>query len=120
MTSTGWPPYTGHLLVLTASPGQGQLSLGGRDGNRVSDCLGFRLCLDLSDSLSWVSVLPAGGTGSRNVRVTAAENTGGARSGSITIAGSTYRITQEARICTYSITPVRDSFPWGAGRKSCR
>jgi hypothetical protein len=48
-----------------------------------------------SESLSWVSLSPTSGTGNRTVTVTATANTGIARSGSVTIAGETYIITQD-------------------------
>jgi uncharacterized protein (TIGR02145 family) len=49
-----------------------------------------------SETLSWVSVSPSGGTGSLNVTVTVNPNSGAARNGSITIAGRTYTINQAA------------------------
>jgi hypothetical protein len=48
-----------------------------------------------SENLSWVSLSPTNGTGSRDVTVSVTANTGSARSGSVTIAGKTYTISQD-------------------------
>jgi uncharacterized protein (TIGR02145 family) len=47
-----------------------------------------------SESLSWASISPTSGTGSGSVTVSVDPNTGDARSGSVTIAGETYEISQ--------------------------
>jgi hypothetical protein len=49
-----------------------------------------------SESLSWVSLSLTSGTGSGSVTVSVDPNTGDARSGSVTIAGETYNISQAA------------------------
>jgi hypothetical protein len=69
----------------------------------------------VSHSLSWANVSLSGGTGSRNVTVTAAANSGAARSGTLTIAGRTYTISQDAVPCTFDITPSGGFFPSGLG-----
>jgi len=71
-----------------------------------------------SESLSWVSLSSAGGTGSDSVAVSVTSNTGTPRSGSITIAGRTYTISQAGVSCTYSISPTSGSFPAGAGAET--
>jgi len=58
-----------------------------------------------SESLSWVSLSPTSGTGSGSVAITAAANTGAARTGSITIAGKTYTVSQQSGVFT-KITAV--------------
>jgi hypothetical protein len=55
----------------------------------------------------WLSVSPGAGSGPQSVIVTAAPNTGGQRSGSLTVAGQTVTVTQAA--CTYSISPTSRS-----------
>jgi uncharacterized protein (TIGR02145 family) len=50
------------------------------------------------NSLSWVSLSPESGTGSGDVTLTVTANTGAARTGSITIAGQTYSVSQDAAI----------------------
>ena len=56
----------------------------------------------------WITLREAGGTGSRDVRVTVAANTGAARTGTATIAGRTLTITQAAVpvvACEYRVSP---------------
>jgi uncharacterized protein (TIGR02145 family) len=47
-----------------------------------------------SENLGWVTLSPTSGTGNGSVNVSVTTNTGAARSGSVTIAGQTYTITQ--------------------------
>jgi hypothetical protein len=68
-----------------------------------------------SESLSWVSVSPTSGTGSGSVTVSIDSNTGDARSGSVTIAGETYEISQGEAPCTYEISPTSGSFSSDGG-----
>ena len=54
----------------------------------------------------WITLREPGGTGSRDVRVTVAANTGPARSGTATIAGRTLTITQAGvAACEYRVSP---------------
>jgi hypothetical protein len=49
-----------------------------------------------AENLTWVSLTPTSGTGSQSVTISASANTGAVRTGTITIAGRTYTINQEA------------------------
>jgi lipoprotein signal peptidase len=61
---------------------------------------------------SWITVVAgSSGTGSGTVNYSVAANTGGARSGTITIDGLTTTISQAAAACTYSVTPASVSAP---------
>jgi len=51
-------------------------------------------CAWTTSGPSWVTVSPASGTGSKTVTIKVNANTGAARSGSITIAGKLYNISQ--------------------------
>jgi hypothetical protein len=66
----------------------------------------------------WITVT-SGATGSGNgtVGFTAAANTGPARTGTITAAGQTFTITQNAG-CTYSIAPLDQTVPSAGGAGS--
>ena len=56
-------------------------------------------------NVSWITVTGGrSGTGAGTVSYTVAANTGGARTGTMTIAGKTFTVTQAG--CTYSITPA--------------
>ncbi|MEP6636023.1 MAG: BACON domain-containing carbohydrate-binding protein, partial [Acidobacteriota bacterium] len=61
---------------------------------------------------SWITTVPAGagGTGSGTLNYTVAANTGPSRTGTLTVAGQTFTITQ-ASGCTYSISPTSQNFP---------
>ncbi len=59
------------------------------------------------------------GNGSGAVNYTLAANSGAARTGTITIAGQTFTVTQAAgSSCTYSINPTNQSFPSSGGSGS--
>ena len=62
-----------------------------------------------SSSAGWVDVTSgATGSGNGSVGFSVAANTGGARAGTLTIAGQTFTVTQAAAAvsCTYSISPT--------------
>lgn len=64
---------------------------------------------------SWLTITAgASGTGSGTVRFTAAANVGPQRSGTLTIAGQTFQVTQ-ASGCTYGVAPTRLNIENGGG-----
>lgn len=69
---------------------------------------------------SWITVTGgATGAGDDTVSFTASANTGGARSGSILIAGETVTVTQPAVVtCSYDVTPNSRSMPVGGGNST--
>ncbi len=72
----------------------------------------------VSNNTSWLTVTSgASVTGNGTVGYSVAANTGTARTGTITIAGKTFTVTQSAP-CTYSISPVSNSFTSSAGTGS--
>jgi hypothetical protein len=59
-----------------------------------------------STGTSWITVTSAaGGTGNGTVTFNVGMNTGAQRTGTLTIAGQTFTVTQDAAPCTYSIAP---------------
>jgi hypothetical protein len=63
---------------------------------------------------SWITVTSGSpGTGNGSVGYTVAANTGALRTGTVTIAGHPFTVTQAAATapCTYSIAPTSDSIP---------
>ena len=64
-----------------------------------------------ASNAAWVTVSGASsGTGSGRVELTVRENTGGERSGTLTIAGHTVTVNQQGRPpCAYSISPTSSS-----------
>jgi hypothetical protein len=69
---------------------------------------------------SWITVTSGpGGTGNGTVSFTAAANTGGARTGTILIAGENVTVTQPAvATCTYDVTPNSRAMPVGGGNST--
>ncbi|MFN5029209.1 MAG: C10 family peptidase [Burkholderiales bacterium] len=71
-----------------------------------------------SSSVSWISVTPASGTGSRTLTFTVAPNTAStSRSGSISVGGKLFSISQAGTVaCTYSLSSSSFSYTkWGGG-----
>lgn len=54
----------------------------------------------------WISLKPASGNGGGKVQVTVAANTGGARTGTATIASRTLTVNQDGLTCSYSVKPT--------------
>ncbi len=57
---------------------------------------------------SWVTT-SSSGSGSGTVNYTVAANTGAQRTGTITVAGQTFTVTQAAGTCSYALTPTSAS-----------
>jgi hypothetical protein len=65
-----------------------------------------------SSGAAWATVT---GSGSGTVTVSAQQNTGAARSATVTIAGQTVTVNQAALPCSYAISPASLSVPAAAG-----
>ena len=57
-------------------------------------------------SASWITILPSASKGTGKVNYAVAANSGGARTGTISVGGQNYNIDQQAFSCTYSIGPT--------------
>ena len=64
----------------------------------------------VSESLPWVSASPSSGTGDGTVTVTVEANTGSSRSGTVTIAGQQFTVSQGGTGCSFAILPMSGSF----------
>jgi len=74
-----------------------------------------------SNNTDWMTVTSgASGTGNGSVAFSAAANSGAARTGTITIAGQTFTVSQAAAPppCTYSIAPASQDFAAAGGSGS--
>jgi hypothetical protein len=61
---------------------------------------------------AWIAVTAgASGTGNGTVAFSTAPNPGGARTGTITIAGQTFTVTQAALTCSYAVAPTSVTAP---------
>jgi hypothetical protein len=59
-----------------------------------------------SSNASWITVTSgASGTGDGRVGYLVLPNAGGSRSGTLTIAGQTFTVTQPALTCSYTVSP---------------
>ena len=68
---------------------------------------------------AWITVTSgSAGTGNGSTGYSVAANGGAARSGSITIAGSTFTVNQDAAACSYSISPASTSVGSAGGTGS--
>ena len=63
-----------------------------------------------ASNASWITVTSgASGSGNGTVGYSVAANTGAARTGTLTIAGSTFTVSQAAASCTYTLNPSSQS-----------
>jgi hypothetical protein len=59
-----------------------------------------------SSNASWITLTSgASGTGDSRVGYLVLPNVGGSRSGTLTIAGQTFTVTQSPLVCSYSVSP---------------
>jgi all-beta uncharacterized protein/BACON domain-containing protein len=69
-----------------------------------------------TSNVSWLTITAgASGTGNGTVSVSAAANTGGARTGTLTVANQTITVNQAATACFYSVTPTNVSMNAAGG-----
>jgi hypothetical protein len=59
-----------------------------------------------ASNAAWITIVNGSGTGGSAVTLNVAANTGAARTGTATIAGQTFTVTQSAAPCTFSILPT--------------
>ncbi len=71
-----------------------------------------------SSNAPWLTVASgASGSGNGTVQLTVAANSGNDRSGTVTIAGETFTVTQSSG-CTFSLSPGSQNIPAGGGAGS--
>jgi hypothetical protein len=69
-----------------------------------------------SSGASWITIISgASGSGNGSVHFNAAANDGASRTGTLTIAGQTFTLTQAAAGCEYTITPATQSIGSSGG-----
>jgi hypothetical protein len=67
-------------------------------------------------NVPWIEVSSgASGNGSADVSFTVAPTTAGARSGTLTVAGKTVTVTQDAQGCSYTLSATSQSMPASGG-----
>ena len=99
-----------------SAPGQGVPS-GGGSGSFTVNASGA-CAWTASANASWISLTSGGsGTGAGTVQFVAAANTGGARTGTITAAGQTFTVTQDAG-CSPAVAPDTIGEPAAGGSQN--
>ena len=95
---------------------QSSTAAGGTGTVNVTVTSGSNCSWAATSNAGWITVTGgASGTGNGTVSYSVAANTGGARSGTLTIAGQTFAVSQDALSCSYSITPSSASIAAAAG-----
>jgi hypothetical protein len=100
------------------SPATVDLAAAGGEG-RTNVSAGAGCAWTATSNAPWITVTGGpSGTGSGVVVFNAAANPGAARSGTITIGGQTLTVTQQATVCTFSISPAAQTFAAAGGAGS--
>ena len=99
----------------TINPTSQSIPVGGGAGNQVAVTIAAGCAWTATSNASWLTITNgASGNGNGTVTFTAAANNGGARSGTIAIAGQTFTANQAAS-CAATINPTSQSIPVGGG-----
>ena len=93
------------------------MGAGGGPGTSVTVVAADGCAWSATSNASWIAIATgASGSGNGTVTFTVAANVGGERSGTLTIAGQTFTVTQAGVApCTYQISPTSASIPAGGG-----
>jgi hypothetical protein len=118
--SGGTPPPPPASCNYSISPGNAKVPMlggtGSVDVSTTSACIWTAV-----SNVEWITVVSGGsGTGNGSVGYLVLPNPGSARSGTLTIAGEAFTVTQAALVCSYSISPddVKVSASAGTGSTS--
>jgi hypothetical protein len=98
--------------------GTQSIGANGGNGTAVTVTAGSGCAWTAVSNDPWITITSgASGTGGGTVRFTVAANTGGARSGTLTIAGQTFTVNQAAGAtpCSYAINPTSQSIGSSGG-----
>ena len=109
---------------VTAAPAAESFEAAGGDGTvRVTASAGSCAWTAASNA-PWISVTSSGGSGSGNLLYSVAANTGAARTGTLTVAGSTVTVSQAAAApppaCSVTVSPLSESIGAGGGDGTTR
>jgi hypothetical protein len=105
----------------TVSPGAATIAANGGDGTVQVTASGASCAWTAVSNVPWISVTSSGGGGSGNLRYTVSANSGAARTGTLTVAGTTVTVTQPASpACQFTVSPQSDTFPTAGGDGTVR
>jgi hypothetical protein len=112
------PPPAPPTCTYSISPSNSSVStLGGAGSVTVSTTSGC--AWTAVSNAAWITVTSgASGTGGGSVGYLVLANIGGSRTGTVTIAGQTFTLTQAALLCSYSISPGNQEVQAAAGTGS--
>lgn len=102
------PPCSFTVAPLTSSMASG----GGSVDVTITTGSGCSWTATTADA--WIGIGNQSGSGSATVGLTISSNTGSARTGTATIAGKTFTVTQSAPACSFTLNPTSHSAPAGA------
>jgi hypothetical protein len=100
------------------APTNQTVGAGAGPGTAVAVTAGTGCAWTAVSGVSWITVTSgAAGSGNGTVNFSVDANTGASRTGTITIAGQTFTVTQNAGVvsCTYGIAPTNQTVGAGAG-----
>ena len=113
-----FPQTTTGTCIYSISPTTLAAAYGGVSGQTVAVTAGDNCTWTAVSNSTWITVTSgASGTGSGTVTYNVATNTGTARTGTMTIAGQTFTVTQ-ANGCTYTFGTCPAAFPRAGGTGS--
>ena len=110
----------GIACTFTLSAPSGSVPAGGGTGSTGVTSPAGCAWTGVSNNTSWLTVTGgASGSGSGTVAFSAAANSStSSRTGTLTIAGQSFSVTQPGIACTYTIAPTSGSVPAGGGTGS--
>src|SRR4029077_1863708 len=91
------------------APGSQSIGAGGGNGTNITVTTSAGCPWTAHSNASWITLTsPANASGPGTATFTVGANNGGARSGSLTIAGQTFTVNQAAAApnCSFSISPA--------------
>lgn len=94
-----------------APPGASVPYGGGAGTVTVTMLSGVACTWQATSDASWVTIATASGTGSGTAAFTVAPNAGASRTATLTIAGKTFSVSQDAAPCTYTLAPASTDVP---------
>lgn len=109
------PPPGGQPCSYAILPGGQTVAASGGSGS-LTVTSGPACAWTAVSNADWLAITSgASGTGNGTVGFSIAANGGGSRTGTISVAGQTFTVTQSALACTYTISPAADAVTAAGG-----
>jgi hypothetical protein len=107
----------------TVSPPAESFAASGGEGTVRVTTTAASCAWTAASNAPWISVTSSGGGGTGDLRYSVAANTGSARTGTLTVAGTTVTVNQAAvapSACTFTVSPLAESFGTAGGDDTTR